>query len=245
MFYIVQENIWNESGYDNLINTLERLDLDYEIVKVLPFIEKFNYETKRKDVFCFGSIKLTRLASKNWNPGVLLNDNHNYLTYSKHWKDNLLNSDSIITKAVDLFFEGMAFIRPVLDNKSFNGILCTYEYYKEHIADLLEDTVLIQVAKPKVICSEYRFWIVDGKIVTYSQYKLGKRVIYSNYCPGEGIKFVERMIDIFQLAKAFVIDVCLLEDNTWKIVEAGCINNCGFYAADMNKLIIHLERSFN
>ena len=52
------------------------------------------------------------------------------------------------------------------------------------------------------------------------------------------------MIDIFQLAKSFVIDVCLI-DNGWKIVECGSISCAGFYDADMQKIVFALEDTYN
>ena len=58
----------------------------------------------------------------------------------------------------------------------------------------------------------------------------------------EAIEFCKRMIDIFQLAKAFIIDVALT-DNGCKIVECGCINCAGFYNADIQKLLIALEQT--
>ena len=52
------------------------------------------------------------------------------------------------------------------------------------------------------------------------------------------------MVDIYQPAEAFVIDVCLVEDD-WKIVEINCINAAGFYLCDIQKLITELEYYFN
>lgn len=58
------------------------------------------------------------------------------------------------------------------------------------------------------------------------------------------MKFCEEMIKIYQLADAFVIDICevLIDgERRYKIVEAGCINSAGFYQANMQKLIDALE----
>ncbi len=63
MYYIVQENVFREENYDNLINSLDRLKLEYEIVKLLPFVEDFEFKTDRKDVFPFGAVKMSRLTS--------------------------------------------------------------------------------------------------------------------------------------------------------------------------------------
>jgi hypothetical protein len=58
MYYIIQENTFREENYDIIWQTLDRMNLPYEIVKVLPFLEDFEYKTDRKDVFCFGSLKM-------------------------------------------------------------------------------------------------------------------------------------------------------------------------------------------
>lgn len=52
------------------------------------------------------------------------------------------------------------------------------------------------------------------------------------------------MVDIYQLADCFVIDVCLCDDE-WKIVECGCINSAGFYKSDLHRLIMELEFFYN
>ena len=52
------------------------------------------------------------------------------------------------------------------------------------------------------------------------------------------------MVNLYQLAEAFVIDVCLTE-NGWKIVECNCINCAGFYDGNMQKLIMELEYYFD
>jgi hypothetical protein len=45
MYFIVQENTFKEENYNNLILALNRLELPYEIVKVLPFVELIEFET--------------------------------------------------------------------------------------------------------------------------------------------------------------------------------------------------------
>jgi hypothetical protein len=52
------------------------------------------------------------------------------------------------------------------------------------------------------------------------------------------------MVNLFQLAEVFVIDICL-SDQGWKIVECGCVNSAGFYAADLQKLLMSIEDHFD
>ena len=55
--------------------------------------------------------------------------------------------------------------------------------------------------------------------------------------------FCNKMIKLFQLNDAFVMDLALI-DNEYKIIECGCINCAGFYKANMQKLLMSLENSF-
>ena len=90
MYYIIQENTFREEGHIKLIACLDKFNIPYELVKVLPFVEEVNFKTNRKDVFVFGALKLARLSKKyGWNPGALVTPNHNYEVYSKHYKENL------------------------------------------------------------------------------------------------------------------------------------------------------------
>lgn len=254
MHYIIQENLFREEGHAKLINTLERFKISYELVQVLPFVEEVEHVTDRKDVFVFGSLKLARLSKQyGWNPGALITENHDYNVYSQHYKENLLNYDSQVVRFDDDFewkYE-QQFIRPCLDSKVFTGKVFNKEDWEEykhrlltngHTTSLTVDT-LIQVARPKKITQEVRCWVVDGKIVTQSTYRRGSFLVYDNVVDADAVEFAQAMVDIYQLAKTFVIDVCLTEEG-WKIVECGSTSCAGFYDADMQKLVMALEEAY-
>ena len=95
MYYIVQENVFREHNYNNLVKALDRLQLPYEIVQVLPFVDTIKFKTKRKDVFPFGALKIARVSKQyGWHPGSQMNENHDFMVYKDYYKDNLLNWDS-------------------------------------------------------------------------------------------------------------------------------------------------------
>jgi hypothetical protein len=255
MYYIIQENLFREEGHAKLINCLEKFGIDYELVQVKPFIEEVEFKTDRKDVFVFGSLKLARLSLKyGWDPGALITPNHDYNVYSKYYKDNLLNYDSRVIKFGDDFewFYDQHFIRPCLDSKAFTGKVFdkgSWYEFKNRMLDHPEDTTLrpdtmIQVATPKKLTQEVRCWVVDGKIVTQSTYRRGSFLIYDNIVDLDAIEFAQSMVDIYQLAKTFVIDVGLTE-NGWKIIECGSTSCAGFYDADMQKLVMAIEDSYS
>jgi len=56
--------------------------------------------------------------------------------------------------------------------------------------------------------------------------------------------YAQRMADLYCPAKAFVMDVCMIESGM-KIVEVNCINCSGFYDTDIQKLVASLEDAFN
>jgi hypothetical protein len=253
MYYVVQENVFSEPNYDNLMLALNRLELPYEVVRVYPIIDKMKVKTKRKDVFPFGSLKMARLSAKlNWTPGSQMNANHDYLVYKDYYKENLLNWDSKIYKFSDNFFsEELFFCRPTKDTKVFTGKVFDMQQWREFVwfalncghTTILDKDTEIQVSTVKKIQQEIRFWIVRGEIVTASQYRLGNRVVLNDVIDKAAYDYCKKMIEIYQLNDAFVMDICLT-NGEYKIVECGCINCAGFYKADMQKLLMKLEEVF-
>lgn len=255
MYYIVQENLFKEEGHAKLIYSLERFNIPYELVNVQPFIEEVEFKTDRKDVFVFGSLKLARLSKKyGWNPGAVITENHDYEVYSQHYKDYLLNYDSRIYELQDDFpwVHDQHFIRPCLDSKIFTGrVFCEDEWpsVRENLLLNSEWSSVtpeskIQVANPKNITQEVRFWVVGGKIVTQSTYRRGCFLVYDNVVDQDAIDFAQEMVNLFQLAESFVIDLALTPSG-WKIIECGSVSCAGFYDADMQKIIMALEEEYN
>lgn len=273
MHYIIQENVFRENHYDLLFKAMDRLGLSYTVVRSFPFVDKIvdlkyiNEENFNVDelpdlvlptnkVFVFGAIKLARLAKeKGWFPGSMMNSNHDFKVYSKYYKDNLLNYDSEILTLGSKFEwkpNEVKFIRPTKDTKSFTGQLFNEFEWKDMVENYLHnyrseqfnESTEIQVSTPKNIHKEIRCWVVGGKVITASTYRIGNTVVYDDMVEQEALDYAQSMVDIFQLADAFVIDVCL-SDNGWKIVECGCINCAGFYKSDLQKTIIAIEEHFN
>lgn len=260
MYYVIQENLFREYGFNALIGHLSQLanipkkpKVDYEIVKYIPFSEQLETKTDRKDVFFFGSSNAGMVAKKkyDWQPGHFINENFTMEKYLPEFKEHMLNSDgkiwlaSEICEAIENLNLGFqsSFFRPVDDGKAFTGEVFTgvqwLEYAKNN--DSLKD-VKVLIASPKKTQQEIRCWMIDGEPVTISQYKIGSRGNYLNMDHNdEAIIFARKMSNIYQPARAYCLDICLYNDEYY-IVELGCINHCGFYDANMGKLIDGLEK---
>lgn len=138
----------------------------------------------------------------------------------------------------------------ILDTKSFTGKVFDYYEWNEFKKNAykngssLSPETKIQVASVKHIYNESRFWIVNGKISTYSLYRYHNQVLYKKDLVDENaIKFCEEMIKLFQLADCFVMDIASTKEG-YKIIECGCINCAGFYDSDLQKLLIDLENYY-
>lgn len=257
MYYVVQEGMFREEGHEELLRLLERYQLPYETIKFRPFVDKLKLKTKRKDVWIFGSVNLSKKVGQyQLCPGTMDNENHDFKVYSSYYGENMLNHDGMVIKFGDKLPESYNyfFARPTKDTKSFSGQLFSREKW-ENWQKELHDTNLhakmseeteILIAPLKQTEKEVRCWVVDGQVVTMSRYKVYDRVLTENYdgdmCPS-GKKFAQKMANIFCPAKAFVLDICFI-NGTWKVVEINCINSAGFYKGDMSKLLQALEEAF-
>lgn len=82
--------------------------------------------------------------------------------------------------------------------------------------------------------------MVDSTIITQSIYKIGGHALVDPWVDPEALDFAQRMVEVWQPAQAFVLDVGLT-DNGWKIVELNCFNCSGFYAANVPKIVDAIE----
>ena len=78
MFWVLQNNIFNEYGYTGLIKTLDKYEISYAEVKVIPFIHKIEPDINPTGpVIVSGSTSMTIVAKrKGWKPGSFNNENY-------------------------------------------------------------------------------------------------------------------------------------------------------------------------
>ena len=90
--------------------------------------------------------------------------------------------------------------------------------------------------------------MIGGEVVTGSLYKTGSFVYSSDIVDDGALEFCKEMVKIYQLADAFVMDICEVSNgqvSEYKIVECGCINSAGFYQCNMQKMINAIEVNWN
>ncbi len=241
MYFLLQTNIRGDNDFKTIIPILNELNIGYETIELNSTIEKIEINSDRNDVFVFGSVKLARLAklNKNWYPGSFYGGNHLFEIYSEYYKDNLLNYKTEIFKfgdEIEWNLNEQKFIKPYKDAKIFTGKVFTKIKWEDFVEEsllnpktpLLTKESLVQFSLTQEIIKEARLWIVGKQIVASVYYRFHKDVTFEREVAIEGIEFAKKMIDIFNVAEGFVMDICLTYDG-WKIVEINCINSSGFY----------------
>jgi hypothetical protein len=241
MYFLIQSNIYSDPDHGRLYNILDELCYPYETIEVFKDTEHLKLKTDRKDIFVYGSVRLARLALqyKDWSPNSFYGNNHLFEIYSKHYKAYTLNYDFQVLKLtddIDWSSHSELFIKPYRDAKVFTGKVFNasswsdyvYEALKSQASKNLNNNTLIQISKPQEIYKEARLWIVGGQIVDAGYYKFNDNTLFELNVAPEGIAFAKKMLSIFKVADAFVMDIGLTSYG-WKIIEVNCINSSGFY----------------
>ncbi len=257
MFYLIQHT--EEERFPFLIEAMDKLGIEYEVCKYKPFIHEIEFKTDRKDIFCFGAYEMSGVSEKyGFNPGQIDNKNNDYEIYApKYGFYNMLNGDSTVIEFTDALPEGEQweefFARPTIDKKLFKGQIFTKQSWQKYVQDCVEnDTVRlitdiskVIIAPIKKIQQEIRCWVVAGRVITLSQYKLGSRIVSKNLDDDyEARDFAQKMVDKYEPSEAFCLDICRT-DKGLKIIEINGINASGFYHMDCEKLLMALEKHYS
>jgi hypothetical protein len=263
MHWIIQKNLYNEKGLEDLAFSLARLNIPHSFHKIIPFIGELLPDI---DVFgpviVIGSYSLNNtVKKKGWKPGFIDIIHQDFEKQREHWGENMLNYDAHVYCFGDTFnLEEEFFIRPSTDSKCFSGTLMTRKEFLDWrycVLDLKEDDgstitkdTKIVISSPKKILQEYRFWIINGNIITSSLYKMGHRVVYSSNVDKAVEWFVMSMthpmsVHSWNPAHAYVLDIAMVGENKFKIIEINNINSAGLYAANIPKLVMALEDLYN
>lgn len=238
-----------------LAAALDRLGLPYTWHKVVPFVGELIPEPQVDDpdaVVMFGSYALWRFAqTRGYRPGVF---RIRPFVHEAAWRPFLLNGPDALFVALRDVPARLAgdeqawFVRPVEDSKELAGGVMVADEIVERARKVLaldeadipngslrHDTELM-LARPVRILREWRVWIVDEQVVTWSLYKEGRRVVYRPEIDDDAAVFARAMVEANPgYAPAYALDLCRTEEGL-RLLETNCINAAGFYAADLVRL---------
>jgi len=246
LLWVIQSNLFIKNEIDQIIDTLVKFDLEFEVVTVSSKKEMEPTIFYDGNIITIGTIMLSKLARElEWYPGSLLNDNYTYEKWFPHFKEYSLNKDAVFTTLGECNISSTKFIRPLDDDKTFDGkVFDVEEFIKWKSATNIDTSTKILYSSPKPVGQEYRHFIVDKKLITSSRYKLNGKFNINSNVDNATIDFVNKMIDIWTPNGSFVMDTYISGDEIG-IVELGCICNAGFYGADIQKIIMALNDCYS
>jgi len=160
----------------------------------------------------------------------------------------MLNCDAVVTTAFELIQHlatGPKFVRPHRQYKLFTPAVVDFDGYGVWVnsTGLSRDTEVL-VSTVKEIRRETRFFVLDGAIVSASQYALGGSVVVDALVDAGARKFAESMIDRWQPQVAFVLDIAETADG-YRIIEVNGYTTSGFYRCDVGAIASALIDRFN
>lgn len=268
--WIIQSNFIREDQVRPLVEALNELGVPFLDVGIIPFADDFvtpipKEVEEREFLMPYGSTSLMRIAmQRNWEGLFFDPETFNVMRWNEERID-MLNQDAAVMplKTAVKILEGLVdvpgdkwFIRPIHDLKAFNGT-CDWpmdllswlrnvdaEGYNGYRFNAGTNVVL---APEKKIVAEYRFFVVDRKIITGSRYrwmgnKLVTRVTEENF---HGVlEQAQRMANLWLPHDTCVMDLADTPDG-WKVIEFNCINASGFYYNDIKAFAKALTEYFD
>lgn len=167
----------------------------------------------------------------------------------KHYLYNTFAKAVPFEEALDLKWSEPIFIKPGPDLKYFKGtVLEPGVSLREHLHKSLTDD--LSNANFNVVWSdfnptnnEYRFFIVGGNIMSSSTYFRNGKVDPCREVPKRVVEFAEDVIDVYQPADSFVMDIAEDQEGRLGIMEYNCINASGLYEADLTNYVTWSRKS--
>ncbi|MES0808958.1 ATP-grasp domain-containing protein [Roseibium sp. SCPC15] len=244
-----------------LADALERLEIPFTLHKVVPFVGDLlpaPHIENPNSVVMFGAYTLWRYAAKKkLHPGVF---KITPFINEEPWHPYLLNGPGALIILLRDIPEKLEtnerewFLRPVDDSKEEPGNVKSASdivRMAERVLALKEDDIprgslrhdtMLMLTEPVSILKEWRVWIVNQTIVTYSLYKEGSRVVYRSEIDDDALEFARQMVQLNpDYSPAYVMDICRTADGL-RLLETNCINAAGFYAADTTELVKAIEK---
>lgn len=253
MKFLIQHNSINVKHLHYIKDAVEKYPHAY--VGMIPYSEDItcDEELTGVDYIPYGSVLLTKLAYEKykWRGLYFDYDNFNYKTYIKN-RDDMLNSTVMKAHEVAEYMTKQPsdkefFVRPSLDLKLFSGQVLSAVEWAEWLNDAInceslgtyaiDKDVEMIVSEPVEINAEWRWFIVDGKVISGSTYLMHNQMRVRRERDQDVIDEAQSFADKWLPNKCCVMDLALVNFDTIKVVEFNAINSSGFYNCDVKKII--------
>lgn len=234
-------------------------NLGYQVVEISSALDNPNVTIEPDCIYSFlGSFQeLNFLQKKLKLPIATYGLNHyieraGYVSYMPDWflNDSIMTTWGQLKSKSEWFFSLFGesiFVRPNNGRKTFTGqvfntenLLGEMEFLDKHSGVVPE--TLIWICRAKVITGEYRFWISNGEVVTYSAYSWDETPIIE---PNPSSKVLDLANKVakhdWQVDRIYTVDITEYQ-NEAKIIELNSFSCAGLYNSDAEKLLKIVSR---
>ena len=139
---------------------------------------------------------------------------------------------------LEISFDVDKFIKPTRDLKAFDaGILQAGQTLNDFVLNqkrqrfYLEEKVVISDLQN--ILDEYRFFVVDKKVVAGSAYRRNTVVGVDDFIPNDIQERAIKYANLYQPSTVFTMDLAKTEDGNITIIEYNCFNCSGVYLCNL------------
>lgn len=264
--WLIEDDRAFNSSEDPVFTSLHKIYADViygEVSKETRSLEKLSRLPKENEkIILYGSqpfINSCNFQHPNLNPGSSWSHSHNFqcTRYYDKYKNYMLNSDFYTCSFGDFcnefhrifesFQEDRLFLRPDNYYKYFNGQiiyekdLITGDWHKRLAPNIGKNEILF-IAPPKEIIREFRFFLAKDYVISGSQYKNNGEYSLSSGIPSEALTLAITVANQKWLpAPIFAVDIALLSNGDFKVVELNPFNSSSFYCCDIVKIFQHAE----
>lgn len=254
MKFLIQRNLMNENSLQLVKNAVK--DLPHEYIELVPFSRNIIPNPIGKDYIPYGSTLMTTLGlDYGWNGLSFDLTKFNYeeclLNRTDMLNNGIITIDNLIkyldsgTPESTKFKINNHFIRPSEDLKQFSGQVMNGRAILDFLKDAIECTssgsyqlsgdTKILIGIPKDIQAEWRWFVVDGKVISGSMYRFEGQLHKSRELDIDVIEEAQSFADKWLPSPNCVMDLALVNDEI-KVIEFNCINASGFYDHDVNAI---------
>lgn len=208
------------NSVDSLRECASYIDADKDTVEYIEALKmSVDYDEDRFDQNVYGALGLPLVnASAEYRPCV---------------------------EVLEARFPKDMFVKPSKDLKFFDGGVVKAgdtvgQYIKSgrYRPGFESETIVIS---PLVqIYTEYRFFVIEGEVITGSLYKRGNDIFPESYVPEYIMAKAREYAKIYSPSEIFVMDLADTENGV-KIIEYNCWNCSGLYAVDAQKLFFEVD----
>ena len=261
--FIIQHNMMNGISLGSIASALVDNNIPHKFVGVIPFSHEITSDEPLigNEFIPYGSTLMTSLTSK-WRGHyhdpktfdvAVWNANRNDML-NNDWRSFIISIKGAIEILGAMDDDRLIFTRPCLDLKAYSGQVMNAKELREWLTDamacessgsyqLSPDTMIV-LAEPKNIQAEWRWFIVDGEVVSGSMYRFKGVLDKREELDAAVIREAQAFAGCWLPHRNCVMDLALV-DGEMKVIEFNTINSSGFYDHNVEKIICALWTEFN